>query len=148
MIWFRDSGLETIYPHLIISGAVAAGWLVYHFRARIAQSWPIANGTIESTTVREEGFGHNKRTIAEVNYSYSVGGEYYSGVHRVGGERDFDSFPKGVHVLVHYKPSDHATSFLDRRQIQARRKGEMEPPFVDMTQPPAIRFDSRNHATR
>ena len=96
------------------------GWLLRELRSRAAQAWPRTDGTVESTTVRTEGFGRSERDIAEVNYSYKVEGEYYSGAHVVGSEADFDAFPKQSRVIVHYKPSNPAVSFLDRDDLRSR----------------------------
>ncbi len=106
---------------IAILGIGAAGWLIREVRARIAQSWPIVDGTVEFTTIRVEQHGRSQREIHEVNYSYRVQGEYYSGAHRVGGESDFAAFPKLSRVVVHYKPSDPSVSFLDREDLRSRR---------------------------
>ncbi len=100
----------------------AAVWLVREARSRAAQSWPIADGTVEFTMVREEGFGEGHRYIPEVHYSYKVEGEFYSGAHVVDGDADFDAFPKGSRVIVHYKRSNPAVSFLDREDLRSKRE--------------------------
>ena len=102
--------------------AMAGGWLFRQVRSRAAQAWPMTDGTVESTTVRTEGFGRSAHDIAEVNYSYRVEGEYYSGAHEVSGESEFDAFPKQSRVIVHYKPSNPAVSFLDRNDVRSRRE--------------------------
>src|SRR6516164_3468025 len=79
---------------------MAGGWLLRQLRSRAAQAWPIA-GTVEFTTVRTEGFGRSEHDIAEVNYSYRVEGEYYSGAHVVSSEVEFTAFPKQSRVMVH-----------------------------------------------
>jgi hypothetical protein len=100
--------------------AMGGGWLFRQLRSRAAQAWPITDGTVESTTARAEGFGRSQRNIAEVNYSYRVEGEYYSGAHEVSGDSEFDVFPKQSRVIVHYKPSNPAVSFLDRDEVKSR----------------------------
>jgi hypothetical protein len=52
--------------------SMAGGWLLRQLRWRAAQAWPVADGTVEFTTVRTEGFGRSEHDIAEVNYSYKV----------------------------------------------------------------------------
>jgi hypothetical protein len=51
-----------------------------------------------------------------------VQGESYSGAHVVGGEHEFDAFPKLSRVFVHYKPSDPTVSFLDREDIRSKKR--------------------------
>jgi hypothetical protein len=82
----------------------------------------MAEGIVESTTVRTEAFGRRpQHDVAEVNYSYKVEGEYYSGAHVVSSEVQFAAFPKQSRVIVHYKPSNPAVSFLDREDLRSRR---------------------------
>lgn len=110
------------WPYLLIPAIAGAAWLVRELRSRAAQSWPVVEGTVEMHTVRVEGYGRSEHEIAEVNYSYRVQGEFYSGAHVVGGESDFDAFPKLSRVFVHYKPSDPTVSFLDREDIRAKKR--------------------------
>ena len=110
--------------------ATAAGWLLRELRSRAAQAWPITDGTVESTTVRTEGFGDSARDIAEVNYSYRVEGEYDSGAHLVSSEVEFAAFPKQSRVIVHYKPSNPAVSFLDRNDLRSRSENGVLPQTV------------------
>jgi hypothetical protein len=106
--------------YVAVLTAMAGGWLFRQLRFRAAQAWPMTDGTVESTTVRTEGFGRSEHDIAEVNYSYSVEGEYYSGAHEVSGESEFAAFPKQSRVIVHYKPSNPAVSFLDREDVRSK----------------------------
>lgn len=104
---------------LAVSGI---GWAIREVRARSAQSWPMVDGIVEFAHVRlEGGAGHESREIPEVAYSYHVDGEYYGGYHPMTSERDLADFPKGSRVIVHYKPSDPSTSFLDREDVSSRK---------------------------
>jgi hypothetical protein len=101
-------------------------WVIQQFRRRKAQAWPIADGTVEWARARVEGNGRYEHVIPEVTYSYSVQGEFYSGVHEVVQESDLLDFPKGLRVLVHYKPTDPATSFLDTEQLRVREEAGIQ----------------------
>ncbi len=70
-----------------------------------------------------EGFGRNERTIPEVCYSCSVNGEYYSGSHEIL-RVNFDRYPKGSPILVHYKASDPSVSFLDLGDMRAHEDAD------------------------
>lgn len=126
MFWLSTKSLD--WPRFLIFGAAAAvstaSLVIRAVRSRLAQSWPTVDGTVESHWFHVEGFGDSKREIAEVNYSYRIDGEYYSGSHEVAGEFDFGYFPKGSRVLVHYKQSDPAISFLDREEVRSREAAE------------------------
>src|SRR5258707_844757 len=121
---FWESLKGTAWFHYVIYaiaiGAGVGARAVRAIRARLAQSWPVVNGTVEYCWERTEGEGRNERDIAEVNYSYKVDGEFYSGAYEVGSAADFAFFPKGSTVLVHHKPSDASTSFLDLEEVRAR----------------------------
>jgi hypothetical protein len=122
MLWLSSKGTDWT-PYLIYVIGIGAGlgaWAIRKTRARLAQSWPVVNGTVEYCLERIEGEGRNQRDIAEVNYSYKVDGEFYSGAHEVASAVDFVYFPKGSTVLVHHKPSDPSTSFLDLEEVRAR----------------------------
>ena len=101
--------------------AAAGGWLLCQLRSRAAQARPMTEGTVEFNTMRTEGFGRGEHDVAEVNYSYKVEGEYYSGAHEVSSEVEFDAFPKQSRVIVHYKRSNPTLSFLDRDDLRSRR---------------------------
>ena len=105
---------------LIVLAISKTARLIRERRSRAAQSWPMVEGTVESTMVREGEFGQDQGLVAEVQYSYSVGGAFYSGAHEVKSEREFESFPKLSRVVVHYKPSDPSVSFLDREDVRLR----------------------------
>jgi hypothetical protein len=109
------------WPYLLGGIAGILAWLIYQMRSRQAQSWPVVDGTVESHLFYVEGFGQHRHQIAEVSYSYGIDREYYSGAHKVSGEFEFAYFPKGSRVMVHYKPSDPSTSFLDREEVRLRK---------------------------
>jgi hypothetical protein len=126
MLWFAARASFETFLHLwlpLLSALIALLiWLVRQVRSRLAQAWPVMDGTVESARVLVDGFGHTERVIPAVNYSFSVNGEYYAGVHVESGESQFVFFPKGARVLVHYKPSDPSISFLDREDVRSRKR--------------------------
>ncbi len=91
-------------------------------RSWAAQSWATTDGRVESTAENLVGFGEWQRYVAEVNYSYKVEGEFYSGVHEVNHRAEFAAFPKESRVVVHYKPSNPALSVLDSEDLRSRRE--------------------------
>ena len=82
----------------------------------------MVQGVVEWTQVRFSDDRHERR-IPEVCYSYSVNGEYYSGAHEIF-ECDFDKYPKGSQILVHYKQSDPSVSFLDLQDMRAHEEAD------------------------
>lgn len=116
---FHDLG--TLFWAIILLVS-AVTWIFRELRERAGQSWPIANGTVESAELTVV----DGRMRAEVRYSYSVDGEYYSGLFfripstEKRGEKILLQFPKGSRVFVHVKPSDPEISVLDREEIKAK----------------------------
>ena len=72
--------------------------------------------------MRQDGAGSYQSYVPEVSYSYNVDGEYYIGFHVVNSGKGLAAFPKGSRVVVHYKTSDPAKSFLDREDLRSRQK--------------------------
>ena len=116
-----DSSVRRLLFVALPMAMAGVGWLLRKVGSRAAQAWPMTEGTVEFNAVRTEGFGRSEHDVAEVNYSYKVQGEYYSGAHEVSSEVEFDAFPKQSRVVVHYKPSNPAVSFLDRDDLRSRR---------------------------
>ena len=110
----------SIYLLLALSGLIAV--VVRNLRERKGQSWPVVEGTVESAQMAAV----DGQARAEVIYSYSVNGEYYSGVFfrvtRSGrkGEEILAHFPKETRVLVHYDPRSPEVSVLDLNEIKSR----------------------------
>jgi hypothetical protein len=98
----------------------AAGTLEYRSwrRWRDAESWPTTMATIESKEVNQVQSGKSSHYfVAELAYSYSVRGEFYSGYYKrpfeseIGAWEFADSLT-GKSVLIHYKPNNPAISIL------------------------------------
>lgn len=89
----------------LLAGAVAA--TARWWRRRASTNWTSCQGTVSSHRVRREGHYY----LAEVTYSYSVNGEYYSGFlermafTRKTAERTADKFPAGMMVVVRVNPA-------------------------------------------
>ena len=92
---------------------------------RRAQSWPTVQGRIESVDVHEKKSflisstpkGRTAAYVAELNYSYTIDGKYWSGqyVKEFGGEdeaREFVRDLQGNPVAVAYNPQDPKGSTL------------------------------------
>jgi hypothetical protein len=121
---FKFDPLQNIHTifwlFVAVSSLVAV--VVRNQRERAGQSWPIVGGTVESAQMTMV----DGQARAEVAYSYSVNGEYFSGVFfRVPrttgkGEELLAHFPKESHVLVHYKPGSPEISVLDLNEVKAK----------------------------
>jgi len=96
---------------------------------RQASSWSTTRGTIWQTQASPvEGVAHIKPWMAELTYSYSVDGEYYSGVLQIealtrhSAEHLFDGW-KGRTVVVRYSPSEPKISTLLKSDQPAGQLG-------------------------
>ena len=88
-------------------------------RIRQAHSWPSVPGTVEYAHAREtdDGSRFKKNWVAEIGYSYSVGGQYYSGYRwlRAWNERQAEQKIAGWKdrmVIVRHHPSKPEVSVL------------------------------------
>jgi hypothetical protein len=101
---------------LAASSAAILSWM----RIRRAHSWPSTQGTIWQAEAREAEGSHALRAwVAEITYSYTVAGEYYTGYYRIGAftERSAESRVagwKGRTVVVRHHPSRPDVSVLLR----------------------------------
>jgi len=109
-----------IWLALIALGAIR--WAIHKSRESRAQSFPVTQGTVEWTWVRSEG-AQDDHQVSEVCYSYSINGEFFSGTYP-NAEKNFDLFPKGSRILIHYNPDNPSKSFVDREEIRMRMSGQ------------------------
>ena len=98
--------------------AIAAGSGIWAwFRARQAQFWPSAQGTILGVLARRAGERRLKPWLGQFTYTYVVNGEYYSGFHTIRAKsepraQELIAGWKGRMVVVRYSPTKHGVSVL------------------------------------
>ena len=113
---------------VIVLAVVAGGWLLRRAKLQRARSWPTAAGRVESSVMRLQSRGNNQSIwVAEVKYSYAVGGESFSGLLRrtfllnKSAEKWVASYPNGRSVAIRYNPNKTNDSVLDERdQVEQR----------------------------
>lgn len=96
--------------------ALVAAWFFVRrlpswFRAMRGRSWPMVQGTIESTSVT----AFAEQSLAQLAYSYHVEGELYSGyfTQQFADEQeawDYVRPLKGQSIFVRYQPVNHEVS--------------------------------------
>jgi hypothetical protein len=110
---------------MIVLLAGLCGWIYFgdeirqRFRRSRARSWPTTTARIESGRIevnRGRGGGVDV-AFGNLAFSYSVGGEYYSGSYRQRFRTDLEARAfvdnvKGKEAHVRYKPSDPRVSVL------------------------------------
>jgi Protein of unknown function (DUF3592) len=100
---------------MVLVGAATGTWA--WFRTRQANSWPSAQGTIGGAEIRSSRDSYFRPWIAELVYTYTANGEYYSGRHRLRArsqrraEARVEGW-KGRMVIVRYSPDKHDLSVL------------------------------------
>jgi len=109
--------LLPIWQEIALFFAAAVSGIWAWLRARQAQSWPSAQGTISGAVARPAKDSRFKPWIGELAYSYVVNGEYYSGFHQVRARterraEELVSGWKGRMIIVRYSPAKHDLSVL------------------------------------
>jgi hypothetical protein len=133
MVWFAVllfGGL--ILP--IVGGAFADG-IFELANARLSAHWPVAEGRVIDSLVKEEHSREGKETsyryLPSVTYEYEATGRQHKNNVGAFGLRSFDArkkaeaflrrLPKGALVWVHYDPEDPRSSVLHTTQVWAFR---------------------------
>jgi hypothetical protein len=112
---------------LIGAAGLIGYWLFQRVRRRRARTWPTETGRVNSTAIRLETRGDNQSVhVAEVSYSYAVGGQSYSGQLRrtfllIGrAEKWISRYPQGAPVRIRYNPQNAGDSLLfEDEQVEA-----------------------------
>ncbi len=95
--------------------AAAASWIAIWLKKRRSESWPMTPGRIETAYTCDE-YGH----VAELGYSYSSNGDYYSGLYRrqfktqSAADRFLDCV-RNQQVMIRYQPDRPDNSILRER---------------------------------
>lgn len=78
------------------------------YRSLLAHNWPMTQGRVE----RGEVMAFAQQSVAQMGYSYSVGGAIYSGffTQQFGDEQDAREYMDRVKVVVRYHPGKSALS--------------------------------------
>jgi hypothetical protein len=114
----QQSGVFVLVIFLAVLAERGWQWL----RRRAARKWPVAQGRIERAEWRQPNTGTNRYFVAELAYSYVVGGQYFSGYYRQSFS-NLDAtmqFVKSVHgqsVQVRYKQGQAGKSLLLEENI-------------------------------
>jgi hypothetical protein len=79
-------------------------------RFRGSASWPTAMATVETADVRIGGSGRSRSFVADLGYSYTVGGSYYSGrfikpFANQEAARTFANEVRGKSIRVRFEPT-------------------------------------------
>jgi hypothetical protein len=100
-------------------------FMVRMVKARGSHTWPLENATVSFSNA-SNGYGG---PIAEVGYTYSYQGRFFSGGYRKpfilhnSAKRYVAVLLKGTHIIVRVKPGQPETSIVsDKDQDQAAMK--------------------------
>jgi hypothetical protein len=81
-----------------------------------SNGWPVVHGRVHSSSI----YPDDQLWLAEVSYSYSVDGEYYSGYSRAhfanedDAEKYANEFPANATLFIRHKPHRPEVSLLRR----------------------------------
>ena len=109
----QQSGVFVLAIFLAV--LVERGW--QWLRRRAARQWPLAEGRVERAEWRQPNTGTSRYFVADLAYSYVVGGQYYAGYYRrsfsdAESAAGFVRAVKDCTVQVRYKRGESGTSLL------------------------------------
>jgi hypothetical protein len=109
----QQSGVFVLAIFLAILAERGWQWL----RRRTARGWPAAEGRVECAEWRQPNTGSNRYFVAELAYSYIVGGQFFAGYYRrsfsdANAAAEFVRSLKDRQLQVRYKPGEIGTSLL------------------------------------
>lgn len=109
----QQSGVFVLAIFLAVMAERGWQWL----RRRAATKWPLAEGRVERAEWRQPNTGTNRYFVADLAYSYVVGGQYYAGYYRrsfsdAESAARFVRSVKDCRVQVRYQRGESATSLL------------------------------------
>ncbi len=115
----QQSGILVLAIFLAVLAERGWQWL----RRRGARKWPVAEGRIERAEWRQPNTGTNRYFVAELAYSYVVGGQYYAGYYRrsfsnAAAAAAFIQAVKGQPVQVRYKQEEVGKSLLLEENVE------------------------------
>ena len=114
----HQSGIFVLAIFLAVMADRGWQWL----RRRAARQWPVAEGRVERAQWRQPNTGTNRYFVADLAYSYVVGGQYYAGYYRrsfsdAEAAAEFVESLKDRSVQVRYKRGESGTSLLLEEHI-------------------------------
>ena len=121
---------SSAFPFVILATLFAfCCWAVFRNRVRVwsARNWPVSRGHIEFGTVLQNETRYGTYYIARLEYSYTVGGEYYSGNYEngffseVAAQHLVDDL-SGKDVFVRHNPNSP--------DVSAIRKEDQRPVWI------------------
>lgn len=111
-----------------------------------ADQWPVTEGTIQSTGTEIIYAGRGSSEVPVCDFSYQVGGQYYSGRLSISSRGVPDEGPMrdlmGRKIPVHYDPGKPSTFFVPSTNVDGFSVGQhYENLFATDTQPTALNID-------
>jgi Zn-dependent oligopeptidase len=114
----QQSGVVVL--SILVAVMAERGW--HWLRRRAARQWPVAEGLVVSAEWRQPNTGTNRYFVANLAYSYVVGGQYYAGYYRrsfsdATAAAAFVDSLKDRPVQVRYKVRESGVSLLLEENI-------------------------------
>ena len=115
----QQSGIFVLAIFLAVMAERGWQWV----RRRAAQQWPLAEGRVERAEWRQPNTGTNRYFVADLAYSYVVGGHYFAGYYRrsFSDAQSAAAFVRSVKdcaVQVRYKRGESGRSLLLEENLE------------------------------
>jgi hypothetical protein len=116
----QQSGIFVLAIFVAVMAERGWQWL----RRSAARKWPLAEGRVERAEWRQPNTGTDRYFVADLAYSYIVGGQYYAGYYRrsFSDAESAAAFVRSVQdctVQVRYKRGESGTSLLLEENLAA-----------------------------
>jgi uncharacterized protein DUF3592 len=125
VVWDAAKGEQAVAPEVQQSGIIVLAIFLavmaerggQWMRRRAARRWPLAEGRVERAEWRQPNGGTNRYFVADLAYSYVVGGQYFAGYYRrsfsdAESAAEFVRAVKDCRVQVRYRRGESGTSLL------------------------------------
>jgi Zn-dependent oligopeptidase len=114
----QQSGIFVLAIFVAVLAERGWQWL----RRRAARSWPMAEGRVERAEWRQPNAATKRYFVADLAYSYVVGGQYFAGYYRrsfsaMNSAAAFVQSVKDRPLQVRYKRGEIGTSLLLEENI-------------------------------
>ncbi len=116
----QQQGVFVLVIFVVVLAERGWQWL----RRRAARDWPLAEGRVQSVEWRQPRTGTNRYFLADLAFSYVVGGQFYAGYYRRSFSRREEAVAwtqsmRGRTVQVRYRAENPGRCIFREEEVAA-----------------------------